>query len=89
MEIIKLPLGELAPKNVDCISIDQKEDGSFELNTSALAACGGEDETESTSVIGSEPYPSYDAAEAAGLAIAAEHCVETVYISRQSGMADN
>jgi hypothetical protein len=88
MDIIKLPLGELAPKDVDCISIDQASDGTFVLNTSALAVCAGDEEMESTAVIGSEPYPSYDAAEAAGLAIAAEQCVETVYISRQSGMAD-
>ena len=88
MEIIKLPLGELAPGEADCISIDEMPDGRFVLNTSTLTACDPED-AESNSVIGSEPYPSYDAAEAAGLAIAAEQCVKTVYISRQTGMASN
>ena len=52
------------------------------LNTSSLSNCADSEEGESTAVIGSQPYPSYDAAEAAGLAIAAEQCVEQVYISR-------
>ncbi|HEU0043976.1 hypothetical protein [Sphingomonas sp.] len=87
MEIIKLPLGEIAPEESDCISIDKAPDGSFQLNTSALGACDTGDDAESTAVIGSQPYPSYDAAEAAGLAIAAEQCVSTVYIARETGMA--
>ncbi|MDB5694907.1 MAG: hypothetical protein JWN21_450 [Sphingomonas bacterium] len=82
MEIIKLPAGETAPKESDCISVEEQADGTFELNTSALSACDPADDEESMAVIGSEPYPSYAAAEAAGLAIAAEQCVETVYISR-------
>jgi hypothetical protein len=82
MEIIKLPVGELAPKESDCIHIEKQADGTFELNTSSLSACDAAEDAESTAVIGSEPYPSYDAAEAAGLAIAGEQCVETVYISR-------
>ena len=87
MEIIKLPVGQLAPKESDCISIDQNADGVFELNTSSLSACQAADDAESMAVIGSQPYPSYDAAEAAGLAIAAEQCVTTVYIARQAGTA--
>lgn len=84
MEIIRLPWGEQAPKESDCISVEERDDGRFELNTSALGACRGDDEdkAESTSVIGSKPYDSYDAAEAAGLAIAAEQCVATVFVSR-------
>lgn len=89
MDIITLPLGERAPEEADCISIDETSDGQFLLNTSALSACHAAEEGESTAVIGGEPYPSYDAAEAAGLAIAAEQCVDTLYISRQSGMASN
>ena len=81
MEIIKLPFGEMAPEESDCISVQETDDGRFYLNTSALSNCP-EDEAESSSVIGSAPYDSYEAAEAAGLAIAAEQCVETVVISR-------
>lgn len=84
MEIIKLPPGQQAPKESDCISVDRRSDGQFELNTSALSNCGDTDEAESVSAIGSQPYPSYEAAEAAGLAIAAEQCVATVYISRDA-----
>lgn len=83
MEIIKLPWGERAPKESDCISVEEAGDGTYLLNTSALSNCPAADEAESSSVIGSAPYASYDAAEAAGLAIAAEQCVDTVYISRQ------
>ena len=83
MDIIKLPFGEQAPKESDCISVEEMSDGRFNLNTSALSACPDEDAAESASVIGGAPYDSYDAAEAAGLAIAAEQCVDTVYISRQ------
>lgn len=82
MEIIKLPMGILAPEESDCISVAEQADGTFELNTSALSSCEPIDGAESSAVIGSQPYDSYDAAEAAGLAIAAEQCVETVYISR-------
>lgn len=82
MEIIKLPWGAQAPHESDCISVEEVGDGTFMLNTSSLSNCAEADEGESTAVIGSQPYPDYDAAEAAGLAIAAEQCVETVYISR-------
>ena len=81
MEIIKLPFGERAPEESDCISVEELADGRYNLNTSTLGACRREDEAESASVIGGAPYDSYDAAEAAGLAIAAEQCVDTVYIS--------
>ena len=88
MEIIKLPVGEQAPKESDCISIDERADGKFELNTSALSNCPDADEGESASVIGSQPYDSYDQAEAAGLVIASEQCVQTVFISRQASASD-
>ena len=87
MEIIKLPFGEQAPRESDCISVEEVGDGTFMLNTSSLSNCSEAAEGESTAVIGSQPYPSYDAAEAAGLAIAAEQCVEQVYISRHRANA--
>ena len=82
MEITKLPFGAQAPEESDCISVLETDDGRYYLNTSALSNCPEEDEAESTSVIGSAPYASYEAAEAAGLAIAAEQCVPSVFISR-------
>lgn len=83
MEIIELPWGIHAPRECDCIDLKETGDGRFLLETSTLDACPDGEEGESSSVIASEPYPSYEAAEAAGLAIAAEQCVETIYISRQ------
>jgi hypothetical protein len=81
MDIIKLPAGERAPTDSDCISIEAREDGRFTLNCSALANCDDPDETESIAVIGGDPYDSYDAAEAAGLAWAADRCVEQIYVA--------
>ena len=81
MEIIKLPEGEVAPLDADCISIMKRADGRCDLNCSALQGCGDGDEVESVALIGSEPYASYDDAESAGLAWAAEHCVDKVFIS--------
>ena len=82
MEIILLPWGELAPKESDCVHVEETDEGRWTINTSALQSCASE-EAESDATIGSAPYPSYDAAEAAGLAIAAEHCAATVYVSRE------
>ena len=82
MNIVQLPIGDAAPKDSDCISIQQTGPSVFELDTSTLTArSGGED---SEAVIGSEPYDTYEEAEAAGLAIAAENGVERVYISREN-----
>ena len=81
MNIVRLPEGELAPPEADCITIERREDGKFMLNGTALMACGGTDEAESISMIGSQPYDSYDDAEAAGLAWAADHCAGEVYVS--------
>jgi hypothetical protein len=80
MEIIKLPPGEMAPDDTDCIKIDGTRTGDFTLVASALMACGDGDDDESVALVGSDPYSSYDEAEAAGLAWAEAHCVATVYI---------
>lgn len=83
MEIIRLPWGELAPKDSDCVLVQEEADGRWQLNTAALESCDADDEdAESDATIGGAPYDSYDAAEAAGLAIAGEHCAGTVYVSR-------
>ena len=81
MHIIRLPESETAPPEADCITIEQRDDGKFMLNGSALMACGDTDEAESISMIGSQPYDSYDEAEAAGLAWASEHCAGEVHVS--------
>lgn len=85
MDIIKLPLGRQASDESDCIRIQELPGGAFALYGSVLLRCGDADIAESVSLIGGEPYPSYDAAEAAGLAWAGEHCAETLYVCRSDG----
>jgi hypothetical protein len=80
MQTVRLPSGEHAPAEADCISI-YEGDGGFVLNGSVLLRCGDSNELESVSLIGGPTYPTRDAAEAAGLAWAADHCVETLYVS--------
>jgi hypothetical protein len=81
MEIARLPSGEVAPGDVDCISVVQLEDGRFELTGAALIACGDGDEVESVALIGLPPFNTREAAEDAGLAWAAEQCVERIYVT--------
>lgn len=80
MEIVKLPPGEMASEDTDCIKINETGDGSFSLVASALMECGDGDNWESVALVSSETYPSYDDAEAAGLAWAEAHCVKTIYV---------
>lgn len=86
MEIIKLPVGQPASDEADCIRIQELSDGRFRLEGSALLACGDGEEAVSVSLIGGESYPTYEGAEAAGLAWAGEHCVAVVYVSRSDGV---
>lgn len=80
MEIIKLPSGEMAPPDTDCIKINRAENGGYSLVASALMRCGDGDSLDSVALVGSDPYASYDEAEAAGLAWAEDQCVETIYV---------
>jgi hypothetical protein len=89
MDIVKLAPGERAPEDSDCISIQEGADGRFLLNASALITCvqdgDEEEEGDSAAVIGGSAYASYDEAEAAGLAWAADQCVEFLYVARSAG----
>lgn len=85
MEIIKLPPGETAPADTDCIKINATPAGGYSLVASALMVCGDGDDAESVALVGSDPYPSFDDAEAAGLAWAEAHCVATIYVETGGG----
>lgn len=85
MEIIKLPPGETAPADTDCIKINESPAGGFSLVASALMACGDGEDAESVALVGGAPYPTFEEAEAAGLAWAESHCVATVYIETGGG----
>lgn len=80
MDVVKLQPDESAPPDSDCATIETKDDGLFYLTASALVSCGDSDAAESVSLVGSDPYPSYDAAEAAALAWAASHGVQQFYV---------
>jgi hypothetical protein len=81
VDILKLPAGERAADDVDCISIERQDDGRYELQGSALINCGDGDEVESVSLVQMPTYDTYEEAEEVGLAWAAEQCVERLYIS--------
>jgi hypothetical protein len=85
MEIVKLPPGQQASDESDCIRIQELENGGFSLNGSVLLRCGDAEVAESVSLIGGDPYASYEAAEAAGFAWASEHCAEILYVCRSQG----
>jgi hypothetical protein len=80
MDIKRLPVGEVAPVDSDCIKITKTQSGGFELITSALAQCEGDEEAISEAVISSDEYDSYEKAEEAGVAWAERRCVELVYV---------
>jgi hypothetical protein len=82
MEIIKLPPGEHAGEDTDCIKIERTANGRFSLATSALVACDSDDEDagDSAAVISSDTYATVEEAEAAGLAWAAGLCVQKIYV---------
>lgn len=85
MDIIKLPAGERASDASDCIRIQKMTDGSFSLTGSVLLQCGDAEVAESVSLIGGDPYDTYEAAEAAGVAWAGEHCADVLYVCRSDG----
>lgn len=74
METVKLPAGKTAPRDADCICIEKRPDGGYDLNAAILT------ETESVAIVGGDPYETQDAAEAAGMAWADEQGVDTLYI---------
>lgn len=81
MQITRLPSGQRAPDEVDCISVEEKPDGTFELQGAALINCGDGDEAESVALVGLEPFASREKAEDVGQAWAADQCVEHLYMS--------
>lgn len=86
MKITKLPAGQTAPKDSDCIKIERIDDGLFTITTSGLVDCRNDDgeEAESEAVISSDSYDTYEEAEAAGLAWAENVCLKEVYVETYS-----
>lgn len=79
MEIVRLPLGEQASVNADCIRIEEQPGATYKLTASAL--CVGADDGESVSVVGGPVFGTIEQAEAAGVAWAANVGVERLFVS--------
>lgn len=79
MEITRLPVGEVAPPDADCIRIEEGPNGVFKMTASAL--CNGQDDGESVSIIDWPPFATAQQAEEAGLAWANEVGAEHLYVS--------
>ena len=75
MEIVKLPVGESAPKDSDCISVDEQSDGSFAYTGSLLAG------DESVAIVTPIRCDTREAAEEQGMVWAAGCNVERLYVS--------
>lgn len=81
MDIVKLPVGEQAPKDSDCISLQEQPDGKVRLEASALINCGDSDVDESIALVDGGAYATMEQAEAAGMAWADSHGVERLFVS--------
>lgn len=79
MEIVRLPLGEQAAIDADCIRIEEQPGATYKLTASAL--CASADEGESASIVGGPTFRSFEQAEAAGIAWAAMVGVERLFVS--------
>jgi hypothetical protein len=78
MEIIKLPVGEQASLDADCIRIEELPGSTFKLTASAL--CVGSDDGDSVSVVGGPVFDTRDKVEAAGIAWATDVGVERLFV---------
>ncbi len=81
MDIVRLPEGEQAPKDSDCISLQELPDGTVRLEAAALINCGDSEQAESIALVDGGAYGTMEQAEAAGVAWADSHGVEQLYVS--------
>ena len=79
MEITRLPVGDPAPTDADCIRIEELAGGNYKLTASAL--CNGEGVAESVSIVAGPIFATVQQAEEAGLAWAEDVGSEQLYVS--------
>ncbi len=79
MEIVRLPLGEQASVDADCIRIEEQPGATYMLTASAL--CAGAQDADSVSIVGGAVFGSIEQAEAAGVAWAEDVGVERLFVS--------
>lgn len=78
MELIRLPVGEPADVDTDCIRIEELTDGTYRLTGTAL--CGADDAA-SVSLVNGLSFATQDQAEQAGLTWAESVGVDRLHIS--------
>lgn len=79
MDLIRLPVGEQANVDKDCIRIEELEDGSYRLTGTALCTRG--DEGTSVSLVDALTFATRDEAEQVGIAWAESVGVEHLHLS--------
>lgn len=79
MEIIRLPVGEEAPLDVDCIRVEELPGSTYKLTGTAL--CTVSDDADSVSIVGGPLFVTIEQAEAAGMAWATHVGVERLFVS--------
>jgi hypothetical protein len=79
MEIVRLPVGQQAPVDADCIRIEELPGSTFKLTASAL--CVGSDDGDSVSIVDGAAFESVEQAETAGTAWATSVGVERLFVS--------
>lgn len=79
MEIIRLPVGEQAPVDVDCIRVEEVSESTYKLTGTAL--CVGSDDGDSVSIVDGPVFDTIEQAEAAGMAWATDVGVERLFVS--------
>jgi hypothetical protein len=79
VDVVRLKVGERAPTDADCISIEEQAEGAHRLTASAL--CASDDAEDSVSIIDAPTYATAAEAEEAGLAWAETVGAERLYIA--------
>jgi hypothetical protein len=79
MEVIRLPVGEQASVDVDCIRLEELAGSTYKLTGTAL--CVGSDDGDSVSIVDGPVFETIEQAEAAGMAWATDVGVERLFVS--------
>ena len=79
MEIVRLPVGEQAAVDVDCIRVEELPGSTYKLTGTAL--CIGSDDGDSVSIVDGPVFETIEEAEAAGTAWATHVGVERLFVS--------
>jgi len=79
MEIVRLPVGEQPPVDVDCIRVEELPGSTYKLTGTAL--CVGSDDGDSVSIVDGPAFKTVEQAEAAGISWATDVGVERLFVS--------